>query len=212
MTTPRPGFQFSVRTLLIVVTFAAMLMGMVHAYVRLYESEDELVDLRRQGGYLGPVEVDKTNIIAVPSSEDTTWKWRIYMPPGTKYNLWSRGGKIPATGFPKVDGGGPKEWSPDTPKHGVVVQAKIVRGNDGQFDLDLTWGTGRIRTALGSEYNEQHWFGGNSRTEMEGGGGTKTFDPNEPIVLLRYRVGEPGQVVAAQETATGVIVWLEPCP
>lgn len=95
--------RFTLRTLLIGTACVAVAVMLVLAYRQGRENQllrQENLRLRNELGEIQvePGDKDKLHAVAVPTAESMTWKWRIFVPAGRIFSLYSAGDEIPAAG------------------------------------------------------------------------------------------------------------------
>jgi hypothetical protein len=118
-TADRPSrwrFQYSLRSLFLLAFIFAMIVSCFVMYWRmklaeenLMKAEQEMVQLRNVAGYLKVEDKDKFYAIALDSSEENSWRWRVYIPRNrqVKWNVdWL---DIPYEGTPPIRQG--MTWS-----------------------------------------------------------------------------------------------------
>src|SRR5688500_10564334 len=94
--------RFSLLALIGLTTTIAMGIAIWLLYAEIVPLREENRRLRDELGELFVEDDTKVHAIAVRSTEDLVWKWRIWIPEGRRYNIHATGEQIPAKGFPKV--------------------------------------------------------------------------------------------------------------
>jgi hypothetical protein len=211
--------SFSLRTLLLLVVIVCMAIPLALQTYNLQRAEAELRQLRNEVGYLSVDNRSKVHAIAVDMNEPDTWRWRLFLPQGTRYS-WCLGfGDIPAKGVPKpkIKLTRPEPYSDEDVE--VLVTAKLRKLDDGGWSLSVS-------STIG---NQRHQMGGTRVTipaeEMRriqevsvydadtlGDRGTETLDPTGPIVLLLLRTRErqpDGSYKSSADPMPGYMIWLE---
>lgn len=79
--------QLSLRSMLLLVTIAGLLIGNVVLLAQLREARLELQRLHAEVGYLRPSESSEIAAVRVASEEPLVWRARVRVPPGTAYRL-----------------------------------------------------------------------------------------------------------------------------
>lgn len=86
--------RYSLAAIILIVTFAGLVIGawsanhrLRHANVENARLRYELSELRRETGYLEVTDPQQLHAVALPSLEDLTWQWRIYVPNITDFDL-----------------------------------------------------------------------------------------------------------------------------
>lgn len=174
--------------------------------IRLQRSEETVRSMRREYGYLYDINEEKVNVISVPTLEQETWRWRVYIPKGKKYRLYFRLNGIPETGLPTPfqipDKGVPLERDGE-----MLLSVKVVRmpQDESVRGLSATWLD--RETSHFESSNDEVWHATANTIPNELGVGAKvTLSADEPVVLMR-RIN----TVAGRETypAKGVMIWLD---
>jgi hypothetical protein len=94
------GFRFSLLALFLLMTIAALAIALIQARTRLGSLEVEVDRLRKEAGFLSISDPDKVHVIAVPRTDPMTWRWRVYLPGGQDFGIYSNCGKLDAKGLP----------------------------------------------------------------------------------------------------------------
>jgi hypothetical protein len=168
------------------------------------------LDVRRLRNEVGELTIDdktKIHLIGVHTNDDLKWKWRVWIPEGTKVVARYQWGRVPRDGVPRtknilvLDPG--EQW----------ITLTALRDADGK-----NW-VGRVETPLGSidtiiPAGEQ-FFDLPSKVVFGAGLGytTEVLDSDvRSYVMYRYRVGQftsSKQLSDADELTAGFIIWLE---
>src|SRR5688572_11247364 len=93
--------KYSLRTLLILVAFACLAIGLYVVGTRLADAERELRALRNETGNLTIDDRSKVHVIAIEMDEQNTWRWRLFIPQGHKYSWNIAAEKIPRYDVPQ---------------------------------------------------------------------------------------------------------------
>ncbi len=98
---------------------------------RLKQLHEENVVLRKETGRLAVKDPSKLNIIAVPTYEDLTWRWRVYVPQGKGEQICLSSYQIPLTGYSG-------SFSSTTlPPGNYLLTATIRRNRHGDWALSV---------------------------------------------------------------------------
>ncbi|MCC9654965.1 hypothetical protein [Rhodopirellula halodulae] len=95
----RRAGRFSLRQLLLGITFIALVLGNVISITRLRRAESELKSLRTEVGYLSPTDEDQVAVIRAPSDTPLQYVFRVRIPDGSDwdyrlaYSTWLPKGK-----------------------------------------------------------------------------------------------------------------------
>lgn len=215
-------FQFSLRTLLILIAALALLMSLARAMLQLHETNAELasaqLEIRRlkiEAGHFPSVDKSKVNLLALQSLTPLKWKWRIYLPKGTRYKINYTFKDISPEGVPNK-AGGLRGYSLDTPEEGAELTLHLAKDFDGNGMryVDDSSGSTSGMGKLDAEIIRTQLLGPVSWSQA-GNRAPATFDPEEPIVLLRFRPQEGSDEkgwAPATEPTPGIMVWLTPLP
>ena len=79
--------QYSLSTLLLVVTIVCMTFSLFFMYRELRQVRLENQNYRDQFGFLTISDPNKLHSILIPSNENDSWRWRVYLPPGRSWKL-----------------------------------------------------------------------------------------------------------------------------
>lgn len=202
--------RFSLVTLLLVFTLIATSLSVLVLSQRIRRAKSELLALRNEVGYLGPVDADKINLVAVPTIEPTTWKWRVYVPTGTLLDVCMNTCSIPADGIPEAN---VSVTNVDfhTPEWGLLLMGKVTRTANGNVVAVLSWDGGSATTD--STEHQTNWASGNCVTQQLGKDDPVALGVSEPVVLLRRRMMVPDSATSESTPrgpAKGLMIWLEP--
>lgn len=193
--------QFSLATLILLVTIAALLVALWTTSQRWKKDVAELQRLRSLVGELTISDPDKVHAIRVPTTGELKWQWRVYLPEGREFMLRLITGEVPRTGVPA---------------HAFRVRSHLYRS--GEFILSANvekdrWGTW-VLAGSAPRWNFSHplrndeWAhgGGWSYSEIELGK-TVSVEPGTPLVLVRVRVDERGNT--PEGPCDGLMVVIE---
>jgi hypothetical protein len=96
----RRRLQFSLATLILLVTIAALVVALWTTSQRWKKDVAELQKLRDLVGELTISDPDKVHAIRVPSTGQLKWQWRVYLPAGRQFRLRLITGDVPRAGVP----------------------------------------------------------------------------------------------------------------
>jgi hypothetical protein len=195
--------RFSLRTVLIVTAFIACGITIWQLQREVGPLRAEVRRLRDEVGFLDVEDQSKVHAIQVRTTDELTWKWRLWIPPGRRYALRVDGGMIPKTGFP-TEGGTIGIY--DAGEMWVEYQVK-------KDPKSGTW-HGQMVTAKGAVGGgEQKWIEWGSRTGSgEGVGNSTRVAPADEILVLgrHYYSRTAKSSTKIEDPASGFIIWLEP--
>ena len=173
--------------------------------------------LRAEAGYLQVDDPDKVAVLRVPELDELTWRWKVFLPKG-KWSLNCLTQSIPSEGVPNGASVGPVDGGRE-----VLMSATVRQGADGKWQFRAKLNTAQI----GNPLDESHrliaprihpaiasGFSGQS-TDIAGDELQESFDPEQPIVLIRLRAHEvvelPGggaRTKVDPKSSDGIMVWL----
>jgi hypothetical protein len=199
---PNPRPRISILTSLLLITIAGMAIVIVQLWREVGPLRKEVRMLRDETGRLSIEDESKLHAIAVPSDDDLTWKWRIWIPANRVYVLRSVGGGIPTTGLPR--GGGSLRI--DQPGEQVIAYRITRDPRNGQW-------FGSLEAKTGSVGGDNHlWVEWQTRMSTSAGVGTTTqsFEANERVELIRKRISQAADSRKIEDPSAGFMIWLEP--
>jgi hypothetical protein len=212
-------FQFSLSTLLLFTVIVAIAVASVVMYRRMKRAEEEFEKVRDMAGYLKVEDENLFYAIALECHEPWTWRWRVHLPAGYKYSWNVATRDIPRTGIPRhegrVENGTPRKKEID-----ATVVLYLRRDPDGILRLNLQShcadeSPGGITMSVSDETWGQFMKSQVSETERVGANKAESRKLDQPIVFLRYRIGEKqpdGLWSTSQNAVPGIMVWLGAVP
>jgi len=216
----RRGFQFSLRSLLLVTLIIALTLASLLMYRRLSDAERELVKLRNEAGYLKIEDETLFQAIAIPCEEPLMWKWRAYLPKGSKYSWHLNYSMIPAMG---ALGGGASSHEVIPRPQGIEGTITVSIRKDPEptnrrwlFNLTYRSADGKEKHSIGTSIPDQtmdqflqaHMTDGECLGELN----AETRKRGESIILLKRRIGEQTSANSwstSSKPQPGFAVWLE---
>jgi hypothetical protein len=220
----RRPLQFSIRSLLLFTLFAALVLTSLLMYRRLSEAERELSKLRREAGYLKIEDESLFHAITVPCDEPLTWKWRIFLPKGSKYR-WTlaSGDAIPQSGLPKGQFCSMSSDEQIPRSKGVEAVVTAVIRKDPEPDNKRWFFRVSLRsvddnansvaeTSIPDDLMRKIIQSHCSETAQIGQLNQETRKPGETIDFLKCRLGEPtspNSWTISPNPQPGFSVWLE---
>ena len=225
----RGRFRFSIRSILLAITFLGLLLAVAQLWREVGPLREEVRRLRVETGQLTVDDPKRIHGFQIPTHENDTWRWRIYLPPGKGYTLYAYSGTIPATEerdqawFDRIRAttNGTSSFSPS--KFGeVTIDCRLAK-LDGKWSLHLFTTShddrgGTITAPSGSTISQPTGdrlskFGRISASSFQE---SKQADlsQNEPILVLHLI--PPNTTLNAagipKSAAEGVVVWMEHGP
>ena len=159
--------------------------------------------LRNEVGELSINDPAKFYAMAVPMDEPFTWKWRVWIPAGRRFDLNYTSENIPSAGFPNPNGA-----FENLPPGEHVVVYRIRKD-----PIDGHWKERVLCNSSSMGEREQDWVAWprSKSADQEGvNRHSKEFPTDKPLVLARRRVGPVGSEIP--DPSPGFMVWLEPLP
>jgi hypothetical protein len=201
-----------------VTLIVALVASNVVSFRRLREVEPALEKLRNEVGELTVSDTGLVHVIAIPSYEDSTYRWRLHLPRGRKYTLHAVAGKIPEQGLPD---GGSRDTLVSQPYDPAVGGAQslqtvaVNRDQRGRWRLIIDNGVQNITVLLPDSLKT--WLEeSNGRTwSLAGREKTASMPKGEPLYLLRLRKTKElpgGAVTVDMQPTDGILVWIEEDP
>ena len=205
-----PRLRFSLKTLFLSLLFACLVGSNVFTSYRFKRLHDENVALRKETGRLVVKDPTKLNVVAVPTFEDLTWRWRVHVPPGQGDKISLSGYKIPPTGYSG-------SYSSTTlPSGEYLLTATVRRNHLGKWTLTVGHSGGTCTTSI----NEEHsgWLepqtGASGWSSSQAGQHEATVrEPGTQLDLLRLRVmvqsADGKSAKNTDEPCDGLLIWVE---
>lgn len=225
--------RVSLLTAFLLTTIVGLSLAVVLLWYEVEPLRQEVRRLRTEFGYLSIDDPTKAYGIAVPTSEENTWRWRVYLPPGNKYTLYERSGHLP------------NAWS----DRGIAWIESVKSNSVGTSSSGDSW-IGELTLDVKFHENEGKWLSqttirkrdasssstGASTTSVYQPSGDwlserrgrqsssslndrmqKEFESHQPILLLHLQrqviqeLPNNGYTATSpQGDADGVMIWLEP--
>ncbi len=216
-TAPR-RLRFSLLNLALLTTVIAMA-------IVIWRQAAEITGLRKlhsDAGFLSVTDREKFHAVFVPTYDELTWRWRVWLPKGRHYSLGVLCNQVPGQGFPdETDGtrlmryGGPTgggmrsgmpggEWilsfaiRKEEERHWLVID---VRNDD-------TGQGGRLRGVL--HRNGGTWPDGDYGISTGGPvkNAAQPLSSDAPLLLMRQRYGKRSISTLGPPEA-GLMIWVE---
>jgi len=230
---PRVRPRLSLLTALLLTT----IVGLAIVVAQLWREVEPLrIDVRRLRTEVGNLTVEdpaKACIIAVPTSEVDTWRWRVYLPPGNQYELCEYSGHLP-----KPSPHGDNSWYDAVRKDGVgsssistalsgeiTIESKIFK-RDGTWLLQTSatkrddttstksGGTTSIYQPSGDWLSDRRARSSTSDASLTD---QLSLEVEQPILLLHLKrpiindlPGGGHTSTMPTDSADGIVIWLEP--
>ncbi len=196
---------------LLFMLLVAMALALFTTARRLRQAEAELADYRRDYGFLKVDDPTMLQAVALWSPERGRWRWRVHLPAG-KYEICNGTTRIPAEGV--VDSRLSESDLLDSVDSDISISAAVYKDprNTGWMCKIMFEGT-TISFPAPASFPEA-WEESDSPSPCRDSGvlwnqGPKSVSPEEPLVLLRRRVGERrAKDVFDTESADGLMIWI----
>ncbi len=208
-----PRRQYTLQTLLWLTLLVGLGVGYFILSRRLVEQQRELAELREEVGYFAVEDPSKIQVLSVPTHDAGAMKWKIYLPPDSRWGLHCKTRDIPTSGYDEVSGPG---GSLGDVRGEFVLETFLSRDADDKRRFSLRVGGATTSFEL-SEAEVQERFAARSSEERRAGSpALEKLDPADRVELLRYRVNSAGspptQAGATTQPTAGILIWLERQP
>jgi hypothetical protein len=214
---PRFRLQFSLATLLLLVTIACMAVALWVTARELWTLRAENQQYRNESGYLTISDPKRLHVIQIPTTDADTWRWRVFVPDDRQFLLHTSVGDVSLAGYTGGSG-----TSTTIPAGEHTVSARIARDIAGKRVLRFDFGNGGS-TSTGMEGRRGDWLDRDMRgysTAGAGVGKTQSAEPGQPLELIRLRAMETVEVkhpdgsvtkesVTPKGAADGFLIWIE---
>ena len=226
---PRIRPRISLLTLLLLTAIAAMAIVIAQLWREVGPLRAEVRRLRSEVGYLTIEDPTKAYAISVPTFEENSWRWRIFLPPGRMYALNERSGRLPAPSQHPGD-----EWFDAVKRHGsgssssgsnlsgeFTLEAKLIKQDDRWLlvtQFTKSDGDSSTRSGGRTSIHPDEWLSEQrsrpTRSDVPAVD-QKTFDRDAPILLLHrmeplITETEGGFTSRTPEgPANGFVLWIE---
>ncbi len=178
-------FQFSMRTVFVLVVLAAALASLWLSARQHRENlrlHQENTRLRNEVGELTiePGNENKVHAIAVPELEARTWKWRVYIPDGRPLGLQTS---------TKSGGGLGSTWSILSPgEHTIVVALRRDLNNHWEWVVRDAQDGGVGETRHTASPNVERLVANYSANSSGVGHATRSAQPGADLELLKFEM------------------------
>jgi hypothetical protein len=215
--------RFSLLTIIFVMTIAGLAIVVVLLWREVGPLRADNRRMRNELGYLSIDDPTKAYAIQLDTLDAGPWKWRVYLPPGGKYEMCCYSGR-PLPAAPSLQG---RDWPAAVKSHGggVISMSSDLQG---EFMVEaMHEKKGRMWTlhfkpgGSTSIYQASSEVDGDDEPVVAGSLGEKQskFGPAEPILLLhlaRPKITKLSNGNTTSETpggpADGVVLWIEQQP
>jgi hypothetical protein len=202
---PRPRFRprISLLTSLLLMTIVGLTIVVAQLWREVVPLREENRGLRDEVGRLSIDDPTKTSVIEVRTTDDFTWKWRVWIPEGRAYQLQMATEDIPKTGYPESRG----TISLDEPGE-TWIEYRIAPSPNSELWMDkLSTPTASVGSS------SQPWVKWKRHTSTGEGVGhsTDVFEPGSNVLIARHRVSQTATSSdKIEDPSAGFMIWLEP--
>jgi hypothetical protein len=199
-TEPR-RIRFSLRALILAAALLASAIGNVLLVWQRGRLKRKVRAYEKRLGVLHVTDRSRVHVVARPTVEDRTWRWRVWLPEDEEFFLCYGMGEIPNTDFPLRYGYSHIERGKE-----VDVTVALRRNIDGDWSLLVEAGGISVRPPLPDAVADM--MGHACGTTQMGDRGTVRSRPGGKQLLLRRRYFKTG---GARYGAfrPGFVVWLD---
>lgn len=200
---PRFRPRISLLSAILLTTIVALAIGIAQIWREVGPLRAEVRRLRDEVGALSVADPTKPCAIRVRTTDEFTWKWRLWIPEGRSYVLKHASDKIPKQGLAQSTG----SITLDEPGE-TWIEYRIAPDPTAGIWMD------RIRTphtTVGS--SSQDWLKWKRKLSTEEGISytTTSSEPGKVIILARERVSQTAAVSSnIEDPSAGFMIWLEP--
>lgn len=211
-------FRFSLGRMLLVLFVACLIGSHLRTSWLLYDANRTLKQYRTEFGHLSIEDPTKVYAIAVDPHQELTWQWRVYIPPGEKYELCSIYREIPGIRYQPDEFKFPKQRS----THYSLVDGELLITLSIQRDGQNRWRFHELVTDNTGYRNHQSWGIRDedmapiisdkilqSHRGILKGSPQQTFDINSNVLLLKLRAPSSTNTDPGEAT-DGLMFWLSP--
>ncbi len=208
--------RFSLMGILTTTLLVALTATIVVLYQRVRELEPALRKLRNEVGELTVDDPELPHAIRIPDYDDTSLRWRLYLPTGKKFVLrCAVSTSIPSEGIPSIESskcfmssefrstGSDTDW---------IQAIAFDKNRQGVWRLVLSRGSEWHSVSRPLPDEMQGWLEEEQSPvwSILAKGKTVSAKPGEPLILFRQRrvaivEGEP----LSEEPTMGVVAWIE---
>ena len=211
--------KVSLLSFLLTVSLVAVGVSHWHNARKLQSTMAELLKLRSEAGYITVDDKTKFHALAIESGDPNIWKWRLFIPKGTRYRWNIACENIPQSTPPAKPGvasvSNERYWETDT---NVLVTAQLRETDNGDWNLTVSSTIGNSADQMGGASlkipaDKIKWMqtAGSIENKEIGRNETAVRDPRGPIVLLQKRPCEKqanGSYSPSAGTMPGYVIWL----
>lgn len=205
-----PRLRYSLRALMLFLIVVCLIASNLYtsrelsrAKLKLQEAQRIVEKQRVELGRLDVADPTRLHVLALPTQENFTWKWRVHVPKGM--SLFLAADKIP-------EGGLPGNYSTSQLPAGEYSLTAVMRPDHlGRWSFNASRGTaGSVGVVLSPEQSKWIVDEMGFSSSQAGNSGTESKPRGATMVLLRLRAMRDlggGARSTAPEPSDGVMVW-----
>ena len=205
--------KFSIKGLLVFLTFIALGIALVLTQRELREKTTQLDSLLQESRYLKIVDDKMIHATNLPGFGQKSWRWRVYLPPDRQFRIRVAYDNVPANGIPDNS---PDRMICELPAGESILTSNIVKENEKWFLALHSESNGVQNFDFTNDIKgtNTNWLSkrGGCSLHVAGDSLTEVESSNEPFVLLSLRNGlspAPGVTAMNPNPTDGVVVWIE---
>ena len=211
---PRFRPRLSLLTALLLTTIVGLAIVVAQLWREVEPLRVQVHSMRTELGMLNIDEPSVAQAIRVGTTEGDHWRWRIYLPPGGKYELFTYFGTIPPTNSPD------QAWFKSVKKSGrgmygacrdgeFLFDVRLVK-EDGRWSLVTSNGNGQSTNKISpiGDWLSERYRSINSAVGLEK---ASAFPNGQPMLLMKMLapVVTPTGWEEPKGPASGIVVWIE---
>jgi len=209
-----PKIRFSLASVLCLATILAMGLAILRFQSELVPLREEVLRLRGEAGNLTIEDSKRLHAIRLRTEDDLSWKWKVHLPKGKTFFLYSYVGKWPEQNVLPTQRDGAyrisSPWLSDgSPLPPQTISVSVGRDINGALVLRQRFGEGVAVNPL-SEDQQKPFIanaGGSKLKRVEYS--TSAMVDGKPLELLREIRADQSSLDQGEKTETDIIVWLE---
>ena len=193
----RSRVRFSLRTLLLLALVAGSIILLIFSRMEIDRLVTENRLLRDELGKLTIKDLGKVHVNMVPSHEEYTWRWRVYLP-DRRFRICMATAEIPEHGFPA-------DFSSSQSISYVGEHTLIMTVKKDSKQFYFSFNGGGIRSSKPD--SNLSWMKSFTSSDT-GKASLVAVDEGKPVILLRLRGNNPGSR-HNPNPCSGVMLWID---
>jgi len=225
----RLPLRFSLATLILLATIVCLAVSLWTTSRRFRQAtleaetlRAEIQKYREEMGYLTISDPSKVHAIGVHAHGNFKWQWRVYLPENRRFWMHVVTGGVPQRGVPAPGTSSRSAWMVESGQS--LFYAAVEKDQRDNWVFCVDEGNSGSASQTGIHQAHEQWLerGVGWTTEQVTPGRTQTFEPGQPIVLLRLRVHESVEKAEDGTTSTssrepeepcdGLMIWIDETP